>query len=55
MRNPDYNPNAAITKYRRSHPEKVQQWRINEKINGLRKQGYTVISPEGVVYEPMAQ
>ena len=55
MRNVDYNPNAAITKYRRKHPEKVKQWRTNEKINGLRREGYTIISPDGVVYEPIEQ
>lgn len=52
MRNPDYDPNAAITRYRRRHPEKVRQWRIAENINFLRKHGYTVIAPDAMEASP---
>ena len=36
---------AYQREYRRKNPEKVQQWKINQAINMLRRFGYTVIAP----------
>lgn len=36
---------AYQREYRRKNPEKVQQWKINQAVNMLRRFGYTVIAP----------
>jgi hypothetical protein len=40
------NPWNEYTKaYRKRHPEKAEQWRINSAIKLLRKKGYNVEAP----------
>lgn len=43
--------NEYARQYRTEHPEKYEATRINTAINFLRRNGYTVIAPEGEKHE----
>ncbi len=35
-----------VREYRRRNPEKVLRWRLNQAVNLLRRNGYTVLPPD---------
>lgn len=42
-----YDWQQYAKEYRKKHPEKVKQWNINKAVNMLRREGFTVIPPNG--------
>lgn len=41
----EQNWNEYLKSYRKNHPEKTKQWRLNTIANELRKAGYSVDPP----------
>lgn len=37
---------AYVREYRARNPEKVLRWRLNQAVNLLRRNGYTVLPPD---------